>query len=73
MDESAPNRLLLTAAAGRGKSALLVHWIASLRARGLLTGDHGKVWHVIFVPISMRFGTNRPSVFYQALLRPTVS
>jgi hypothetical protein len=69
IDESAPSRLLLTAPAGRGKSALLVHWIGSLQARGFIQDEDGDGWQVIFVPISIRFGTNRPSVFYQALAK----
>jgi hypothetical protein len=65
-DEQAPSRLLITAPAGRGKSALLVRWVTSLQRRGLTERD-GKGWHVAFVPISIRVGTHLPSVFYAAL------
>jgi hypothetical protein len=40
---------LLVAPTGRGKTALLVHWVNRLLGRG--------EWRVIFVPISIRFGT----------------
>ena len=53
----APRNLLVTAPAGRGKSALLVRWIDQL------SGE----WPVCFIPISIRYGTNRAAVFYQAL------
>jgi hypothetical protein len=51
--------LLLAAPAGRGKSALLVRWLDSLKERGDLA--------LAFVPISIRFGTNLERVFYAAL------
>ena len=51
--------LLLAAPAGRGKSALLVRWLDSLKAREDLS--------LVFVPISIRFGTNMERVFYAAL------
>ena len=51
--------LLLAAPAGRGKSALLVRWLDSLKAREDLS--------LIFIPVSIRFGTNMESVFYAAL------
>ncbi len=64
-DPGAPPRFLLTAPAGRGKSALLVHWIERLRgARG---GDGDERWDLVFVPISIRFRTNRPEVFFEAI------
>lgn len=44
--DAAPYRLI-TAPAGRGKSALLVHWIAGLAARS-------EVLRLVFVPISLR-------------------
>ncbi|MFG6463307.1 hypothetical protein ACG04Q_17170 [Roseateles sp. DXS20W] len=53
-----PDRLLLTAPAAGGKSALLTHWISG-------TGMAG--WRVVFVPISIRYETNRPDVFFAAL------
>ena len=51
--------LLLAAPAGRGKSALLVRWLDSLKARDDLA--------LAFVPVSIRFGTNMERVFYAAL------
>jgi hypothetical protein len=69
-DASAPSRFLITAPAGRGKSALLVRWMDRLQRSGTLAGANnanGQAWHLTFVPISMRFGTNAPHVFYQAL------
>jgi hypothetical protein len=51
--------LLLAAPAGRGKSALLVRWLDSLKAREDLA--------LAFVPVSIRFGTNMERVFYAAL------
>lgn len=67
---SAPSRCLITAPAGRGKSALLVRWMDRLQREGQLAGPDNpdsQVWNLVFVPISMRFGTNAPHVFYQAL------
>jgi hypothetical protein len=57
-DPTAPGALLLTAPAGRGKSSLLVHWIATLPA---------DAFEVVFVPISIRFQTSHKRIFYQAL------
>jgi hypothetical protein len=51
--------LLLAAPAGRGKSALLVRWLDSLKARENLA--------LAFVPVSIRFGANMERVFYAAL------
>ena len=51
--------LLLAAPAGRGKSALLVRWLDSLKAREDLA--------LTFMPVSIRFGTNMERVFYAAL------
>jgi len=55
--ESTPY-LLLAAPAGRGKSALLVRWLDSLKTREDLA--------LAFVPVSIRFGTNMERVFYAA-------
>jgi hypothetical protein len=55
--DSSQKNLLITAPAGRGKTALLVRWIEQLRAD----------WSLAFVPISIRYETNRAPVFYQAL------
>jgi hypothetical protein len=51
---------LLTAPAGRGKSALLVRWMTALRARQ-------PDFPVAFVPVSTRFNTNLESVTFGAL------
>ncbi len=51
--------LLLAAQAGLGKSALLLRWLNSLSSREDLA--------LVFVPISIRFGTNMQHVFYAAL------
>ena len=56
-DASASRNLLITAPAGRGKTALLVRWIDQLPS------DLGTA----FIPISIRYDTNRSAVFYQAL------
>jgi hypothetical protein len=55
--EPGSNNLLLTAPAGRGKTALLVRWINDLPSG----------WDVVFVPISIRYQTNQALTFYQAL------
>ena len=55
----ASQKLLISAEAGRGKSALLVNWYALLVERGLA--------QTAFVPVSLRFQTNRPEVFLLAL------
>jgi ATP/maltotriose-dependent transcriptional regulator MalT len=57
VDPSSRRNALITAPAGRGKTSLVVHWINQLNDE----------WQVVFVPISIRFGTNRAAVFYQAL------
>lgn len=54
-----PPRLLLAAPAGRGKSALLAHWVQGLIDRADLA--------VVFIPISVRFRTNLASVVFAAL------
>jgi hypothetical protein len=65
-DPSGPRRLLLVAPAGRGKSALLVSWLDALRSgASSLSND----LDIAFVPISIRFETNRPVVFWEALAR----
>ena len=56
-DPSAPPNLLLTASAGRGKTALLVRWLSEMEP----------AYPVVFVPISIRYETNRPEVFYNAV------
>ncbi len=63
-DPKAAPRMLVAAPAGRGKSALLVHWMKSLRNLPQFTEEG---WQLAFVPISIRVGTNRPSTFYGGL------
>lgn len=58
-DPAAPPYLLLTAPAGRGKTALLVRWSAALQAR--------KDLRVIFVPVSIRYGTHQAAVTFALL------
>lgn len=57
--DSSPQRLLMIANAGRGKSALLVQWVKWLRNNTDLL--------VVFVPISIRFDTALKSVAFAAL------
>jgi hypothetical protein len=57
-DASAEPNLLLTAPAGRGKSMLLVQWLARLDATDL---------DLVFVPISLRYETSSPAVYLEAL------
>ncbi len=52
---------LLTAPMGRGKSALLYHFVAEVRRAG--------TWDVIFVPISLLAGSASPAVFLRDLAR----
>lgn len=59
VDIAAPNRYLITAPTARGKSALLVQWTERLVS--------DTTWAVVFVPISLRFSTDRPAVFYALL------
>ena len=66
-EETAPPRYLLTAPAGRGKSALLVRWLQHLQAQGRVERDVSASWQLVFVPISIRFETHRPEIFYEAL------
>lgn len=60
LEHSITPYLLLTAPAGRGKSALLVHWSQRLAARDDLS--------VAFIPVSIRFRTNLTGVFFVALV-----
>jgi hypothetical protein len=57
-DPDRPGKLVVTASAGRGKSALLVHW-----SHTVLKDD----WQVVFVPISIRFGTATEKQFFPLL------
>jgi hypothetical protein len=54
-----PPYLMLTAPAGRGKSALLVRWTQRLLLRQDLA--------IVFVPVSIRFGTNLAGVVFPAV------
>jgi hypothetical protein len=44
---------------------LLVNWMVRLAAAG--PAAQSDSWKVIFVPISIRFNTNRPAIFYEAI------
>ena len=57
--QSKKQRLLLTAPAGRGKSALLVRWVQQLQSYPDVD--------ILFFPVSARFGTNREEVTFTAL------
>jgi hypothetical protein len=56
---SAPPYVLLTAPAGRGKTALLVQWLRRLEGRSDIA--------TAFVPVSIRFRTNQASVVFASL------
>ncbi|MFT3817892.1 MAG: DUF4062 domain-containing protein [Rubrivivax sp.] len=58
-DDRAPERALLAGPAGRGKSALLVHWSRRLARRDDVD--------VVFVPVSVRFRTNTAAVVFGSL------
>lgn len=66
LDPNSAPRMLVTAPAGRGKSALLVRWMKNLQD-GCVCGVNG--WQLAFMPISIRTGTSRPEVFYEGLAR----
>ncbi|MGD9212937.1 MAG: hypothetical protein PVI90_19285, partial [Desulfobacteraceae bacterium] len=57
LEDKSSDRLLLTAPAGRGKSMLLVRWAANISEN----------YTVIFIPISIRYQTNRPKTIFQVL------
>ena len=63
-EEQRPARLLMTAPAGRGKSALIVRWMEQLEA-GTVSRKDG--WRLAFVPISVRVETHLPERFYEGL------
>ena len=66
LDPQISPRMLVTAPAGRGKSALLVRWMKNLQNGGVCGVDG---WQLAFMPINIRTGTNRPEVFYEGLAR----
>ena len=72
-DSKSGSRFLVTAPAGRGKSALMVRWVAHLAARQLLAVTAAEAdddrWHAIFVPVSIRFRTNRPEDYHLLLAK----
>lgn len=49
-------RLLLHGPAAIGKTSLLLHWLRDSAA--------GKQWRIVHLPISVRFDTNSPEVFW---------
>jgi len=59
LDEDTTPYLLLAGRAASGKSALLVHWTRSLVMANKTS--------VIFIPVSIRFGTNVPGIYLSAL------
>ncbi len=59
-DPNAPRYALMVAPAGRGKSALLAHWVTQLAA-------HPDQPHVVYFPVSIRFNTNLESVAFASL------
>ncbi len=58
-DPTAPPYAVLTAPAGRGKSAILTQWCAMLAAR--------KDLKVVFLPVSVRFRLNLASIVFGCL------
>ncbi|MBK9926319.1 MAG: ATP-binding protein [Anaerolineales bacterium] len=60
LHSDSPPYALLVAPAGRGKSALLAHWITELKRDPVAP-------FVLYFPISARFNTNRESVVFSAL------
>jgi hypothetical protein len=65
-DAHAPPRFLLSGPAGRGKSALLVRWMEHL-ATAPRPATKAPAWRLVFFPISIRAGTNRPEIVYEAI------
>ncbi len=59
-------RLLVSAAAGLGKSALIAKWMEALRGAKRVGRDG---WRLVFVPISNRFQTNRATAYLELLVR----
>ncbi len=65
-DPARDPRLLVSAPAGRGKSALLAQWMKALRDAKRVGPDS---WLLVFVPISNRFQTNRATTYLELLVR----
>jgi hypothetical protein len=57
--DETPNHLLLSGPTGRGKTALLVRWTERLA--------QSDAWKIAFVPVSVRFETHQPALFYEIL------
>lgn len=55
-DNAAVPRMLVSGAMASGKSALLVRWASQVASH-----------QVLFLPISIRFNTNAPGIFFEAL------
>ena len=56
-DTNSPKNFLLTSPAGRGKTALLVNWLKGIPLN----------WLICFMPISIRYETNKPAIFFESL------
>ncbi|MEK1890377.1 MAG: ATP-binding protein [Phyllobacterium sp.] len=52
-----PSKMLLSGQAGRGKTALLIHWLEQVSDE----------WSKIFLPISIRYDTNSARIVYESL------
>ena len=61
LNQEAASSYLLIAPGGRGKSALLIQWAQKIASMPK------PFWHVVFAPISMRFGTNLPHIFFEII------
>lgn len=57
IDDNSPKNFLITSPAGRGKTALLLHWLESISL------DRP----ICFMPISLRYETNKPKIFFESL------
>lgn len=62
--EPPDGRLLITAAAGRGKSSLLIHWVDALSHASQQTDELS----IVFVPINIAFEIATQDVVYRALV-----
>ncbi|MCI0599372.1 MAG: ATP-binding protein, partial [Beijerinckiaceae bacterium] len=63
-DPAAPPYAALIAPAGRGKSALLAHWVTHLAERSATSAE---AVHIVYFPISIRFNTNLETVVFASL------